>query len=390
MLKSDRAGLRRRIGRRDSARAANTGPGRLWLGPAGPGRGLEAVMTTLFRRRRGPVAGRAAAALTLGLVAAALLFSSSAGAQTSPCSDDVTSAPTGPATVSAASTTSFGRVLVVGSGDYAGCSLYMLTSDQLHALSGAGFACSDNTNVLGTPCDSDLWPALLTAGAPIAGPGVNPRLLGTVTRTDLPGLSSVQQVTYAGQPLYRFFLDKAAGDTQGANLDDPVTSPAGIWYLVDPGRGTPATGQAQLQLETAPVGGTGPRETVLAASMNDDFSVFPNASFPVYSLNTDRNRGWGDASRHEDGREKVCQGQCAVYWPPLLTSKWPEAGPGVDQHALGITVRPDGTYQVTYNGRPLYLFNNDAYIAGITGTQSIDGAGVDTPWGVFNTIPPLH
>jgi len=204
-------------------------------------------------------------------------------------------------------------------------------------------------------------------------------------------LSSVQQVTYAGQPLYRFFLDQAAGDTQGANLDR--SGDKSRRHLV-PGRsgspGTPATGSgSQLQLETAPVGGTGPDETVLAASMNDDFSVFPNASFPVYNLSTHRSREWGDVRRHEDGHEKVCQGQCAVYWPPLLTSKWPEAGPGVDQHALGITERPDGTYQVTYNGRPLYLFNNDAYIAGITGTQSINGAGVDTPWGVFNTIPPL-
>jgi len=78
-------------------------------------------MTTLFRRLRRPVAGRAAAAaLTLGLVGVALLFSSPASAQTRPCSDDVMSAPTGPATVSAASTTSYGRVLVVGSGDYGG------------------------------------------------------------------------------------------------------------------------------------------------------------------------------------------------------------------------------------------------------------------------------
>ena len=278
-------------------------------------------MTTLFRRPRRSIAGPArAATLTLGLFAAALLFSSSASAQTEPCSDDVTSAPTGPATVSAAWTASYGRVLVVGSGDYAGCSLYLLTSDQLHALSGAGFACSDNTNVLNMPCDSDLWPALLTDGAPIAGPGVNPRLLGTVTRIDLPGLSSVQQVTYAGQPLYRFFLDKAAGDTQGANLDDPVTSPPGIWYLVDPSRGTPATGQALLQLESAPVGGAGPDETVLAASMNNDFSVFPNASFPVYTLSTGRGHRWDDVRSHEDGRESICQGQCAVYWPPLLTS----------------------------------------------------------------------
>ena len=340
---------------------------------------------TLFPRLGRPIAGRAtSAAFTLGLIAVALLlFSSSASAQTKPCSDDVTSAPTGPATVSAASTTSYGRVLVVGSGDYTGCSLYLLTSDQLHALSGADFACSDNTNLLDTPCDSDLWPALLTKGDPLAGRGVDPKLLGTMTRTDLPGLSSVQQVTYAGQPLYRFFLDQTAGDTQGANLDDPVTSPPGIWYLVHPRRGTPATGQAQLQLETAPVAGTGSNETVLAARMNNDFSVFPNASFPVYTLSTD--------SGHERGDASACQGQCAVHWPPLLTSKRPEAGLGVDQHALGIIVRPDGSHQATYNGRPLYLFNTDAYIGPIegAGTQSINGAGADTPWGVFNTIPPL-
>ena len=160
-------------------------------------------------------------------------------------------------------------------------------------------------NVLNTPCDSDLWPALLTKGAPIAGPGVNPRLLGTVTRTDfdLPGVSSVQQVTYAGYPLYRFFLDQVAGDTQGANLDDPVTSPPGIWYLVDPSRGTPATGQAQLQLETAPVGGTGPDETVLAARMNNDFSVFPDASFPVYTLSRDHGHKRGDARSHDGIKE---------------------------------------------------------------------------------------
>ncbi len=339
----------------------------------------------------------ALAALTLGVVGVALLFSSPASAQTMPCSEDVMSAPTGPATVSATSTTSYGRVLVVGSGDYAGCSLYLLTSDQLHALSGADFACSDNMNALKTPCDSDLWPALLTKRAPIAGPGVNPRLLGTVTRSDfdLPGAPPVKQVTYAGYPLYRFFLDKAAGETQGANLDDPVTSPPGVWYLVDPSLGTPATGQAQLRLETAPVGGTGPEETVLAARMNNDFSAFPDASFPVYTLSRRDGHKWGDARSHDMhqgwGDVSACQGLCAVYWPPLLTSELPEAGLGVDQHALGVIVRPDGSHQVTYNGQPLYLFNNDAYIGppvGI-GTKSINGAGARTPWGVFNAIPPL-
>ncbi len=321
----------------------------------------------------------------------ALLSSSPAGAATSPCSDPVTSAPTGPATVSAAWTPDYGRVLVIGSGPYQGCSLYLLTSDQLHALTGAPYACSDNPNVKNKPCDTVLWPALLTHGAPIAGPGVNPRLLGTVTRTDLPGLAAVQEVTYAGRPLYRFFRDETPGETEGANLNDPVTTPAGIWYLLNPRGGTPATGKAELGLETAPLGGTGPEETVLAARMNNDYSPFPNQPFPVYTLSRDDGGWWGHLRSHESGRESACQGTCAVFWPPVLTSGRPEAGPGVDQRALGVIVRPDGSQQVTYHERPLYLFNKDAYIGGASpvGTQGIYGAGAVTPSGVFNTIPPL-
>jgi predicted lipoprotein with Yx(FWY)xxD motif len=337
-------------------------------------------------------------ALAASLVVAALPYSSFAMAQSSSCADPVTSPPTGPATVSAAST-AFGRVLVIGSGNYKGCSLYLLTSDEFHALSGAPFACSDNPNAIGAPCDSVLWPALLTKGAPIAGRGVNRTLLGTVNRSDLPGMSSVQQVTYAGRPLYRFFLDEVPGETEGANLFDPVTSPTGIWYLVEPSRGRPAPGRAHLTLETAPVGGTGPNATVMAASMNNDFSLFPNASFPVYTLSPRGEDEDGQQAGDQRGQEaadqsgdaRACPERCALYWPPVLTSMRPEGGPGVDQDALGIIVRPDGTHQVTYRGKPLYLFVNDAYIQGLPyGSARIDGAGAHTPWGVFNTIPPLH
>jgi predicted lipoprotein with Yx(FWY)xxD motif len=315
--------------------------------------------------------------LTLGL--AAIQFTSSASAQSRvACNTIITSAPTGPATVSLASTP-YGKVLVVGSGDYAGCSLYLLSSDRLRSLTTGAepFACSNSSNVLGSPCDTILWPALLTNGSPIAGPGVNPRLLGTVTRTDVLSAVSVQQVTYAGLPLYRFFLDETPGETEGANLFDPVTSPAGIWYLAEPSRGRPAPGKVRLQTESAPVGGTGEEQTVMAVEMNNDFSVFRNASFPVYALRTERD--------HESGCPDIC---AAVPWPPVLTSGRPEAGPGVDQTALGIVVRPDGTDQVTLNGKPLYLFYQDAYIPGITGTEGIYGAGKVTPWGVFQSVPP--
>jgi predicted lipoprotein with Yx(FWY)xxD motif len=320
--------------------------------------------------------------LGFGLVLA-LQFLSHANAQSINCAAPVTSAPTGPAVVSVASTP-FGKVLVEGSAAYAGCSLYILSSDEIHTLTTGAvpFACSDNQNVLGAPCDAVLWPALLTQGAPVAGPGVNPKLLGTVTRNDVVPGQSVQQVTYAGLPLYRFLFDETPGEMEGANLFDPVVSPTGIWYLVEPSRGHPATGRARLGLVTAPVNGTGADQTVLAALMNNDFSVFPNASFPVYTQRGDKDHSWGDG-------DIDCRGICAaVPWPPVLTSGPPEAGPGVDQDALGTIERSDGTWQVTYKNKPVYLFYGDAYIAGITGTQGIYGQGKVTPWGVFNTVPP--
>jgi predicted lipoprotein with Yx(FWY)xxD motif len=339
----------------------------------------------MFRRTRELVACFAAGILAIGLGAVTPVFTSPTGAQggeaaTVDCAAPVAAAPTGPATVSAESTP-YGRVLVVGSGDQAGCSLYVLSSDRLHALTSAPFACSDNPNPTGAPCDTVLWPALLSRGAPIAGHGVNPTLIGTVTRTDVPFGGSVQQVTYAGLPLYRFFLDEVPGEREGANLFDPVTSPTGIWYLVDPSKGLPARGQPQMRLETAPVGGTGPEETVLAVSMNDSFSLFADASFPVYTLSTDRGRGHPSA----------CDSHCVLSWPPVLTSGRPDGGPNLPPHALGTIVRPDGSQQVTFNGRPLYLYGGDAYIPGIpgiSGPASINGAGLTTPWGTFNTIPP--
>ena len=342
---------------------------------------LATDQDNVHRTRRNPTVSHRylfSLILMLSFGLGSLQFSAPASAQGSvSCSTPITTAPIGPATVSTASTP-YGTILVVGSADYAGCSLYLLTSDEIEPLTTGAvqFACSDNVNVLQHPCDTVLWPALLTDGPPIAGPGVDPKLLGTVTRTDVFSGMSVQQVTYAGRPLYRFFLDETPGETEGANLFDPVTSPVGIWYLVEPSRGHPAPGKARLQLESALVGGNGQMQTVLAAQMDDDFSAFPNASFPVYALRSTRDH------------ESRCQGICAaIPWPPILTAGRPEAGPGVDQDELGVVERPDGTLQVTYHDKPLYLFYQDAYIAGITGKKGIYGAGKITPWGVFNTLP---
>ena len=169
---------------------------------------------------------------------------------------------------------------------------------------------------------------------------------------------------------------------------DPVTSPTGIWYLVEPTHGRPAPGTAHLQLETAPVGRTTTNQTVLAVTMDHGFDFLPDGSFPVYTSSPGHGQGKGDSNH--DGH--ACRAFCAQYWPPVLTSGPPAAGAGVDRRALGTITRPDGTQQVAYKGRPLYLFADDAYIPTLPyngGRASIDGAGANTLWGVFNTIPPL-
>jgi len=165
----------------------------------------------------------------------------------------------------------------------------------------------------------------------------------------------VQQVTYNGLPLYRFIFDEEPGETEGANLFDPITSPTGTWYLVDPSRGRFATGQAQLQWETAPVTGTTSNATVLAATMNNDFSIFQNATFPVYTLSADT------------GAKSACEGLCALFWQPVLTDGRATAGPNVDQHAIGVSIRADGSHQVTYNGKPLYFWFKDLKPGDATG-----------------------
>jgi predicted lipoprotein with Yx(FWY)xxD motif len=69
-----------------------------------------------------------------------------------------------------------------------------------------------------------------------------------------------------------------------------------------------------------------------------------------------------------DKRNKsVCNGSCAVYWPPLTVTGKPAAGTGVKASLLGVTMRKDGKHQVTYNGHPLYTYIGDKSAGQTTG-----------------------
>jgi len=64
--------------------------------------------------------------------------------------------------------------------------------------------------------------------------------------------------------------------------------------------------------------------------------------------------------RADHGTTSACYGQCATYWPPLLTTGHPVASGKVIASLLGTSKRKDGKLQVTYKGHPLYTFVQDA------------------------------
>ena len=83
-------------------------------------------------------------------------------------------------------------------------------------------------------------------------------------------------------------------------------------------------------------------------------------------------------------RHSACSGACAAYWPPLLATGKPIAGPGAKPSLLGTIRRGDGTKQVTYAGHPLYRFVLDTKPGQTRGEGLQDfGAGWDalTPAG---------
>jgi predicted lipoprotein with Yx(FWY)xxD motif len=61
----------------------------------------------------------------------------------------------------------------------------------------------------------------------------------------------------------------------------------------------------------------------------------------------------------ESGPTSECYGECANAWPPVVTKGEPQVGKGTDASLLGTTKRDDGTTQVTYNGHPLYYYEDD-------------------------------
>jgi predicted lipoprotein with Yx(FWY)xxD motif len=63
----------------------------------------------------------------------------------------------------------------------------------------------------------------------------------------------------------------------------------------------------------------------------------------------------------KDSGKSACSGGCIVKWPALTVAagETPSGGAGVTGKLGTITREDDGTLQVTYNGLPLYFYEDD-------------------------------
>jgi len=61
----------------------------------------------------------------------------------------------------------------------------------------------------------------------------------------------------------------------------------------------------------------------------------------------------------ERDRVPLCNGVCAVAWPPLLAPGGVASAPELDQALVATAVRNDGSSQLTYNRHPLYYYAGD-------------------------------
>jgi predicted lipoprotein with Yx(FWY)xxD motif len=162
--------------------------------------------------------------ITLGVVLAACGSSGSTTKSATTTSTTAASTTTTAAsfTVSTATDPKLGVILV----DAQGRTLYHNTKE-----SGGTIACTGGC--------VGVWPVLsVPAGSTPAGPPGLPGRLATITRADGP-----TQVTYNGQPLYRYSGDTKAGATNGQGV-------GGIWFAETPAASaaaqTPAPTQAPV------------------------------------------------------------------------------------------------------------------------------------------------
>lgn len=200
-------------------------------------------------------------------------------------------------------------------------------------------------------CDGQCattWPPVIApATGEVEVQGVDPSLVGKVTRTD-----GSEQVTVGGWAVYKYSKDTAPGDVKGQAV-------GGTWYGVTP-TGTKA-GAPAAETTDAPAG--------------ENTKISAGEIAGIGPILTDQNGRTLYLFQKDTKKpsKSNCEGACATTWPPVLL-KGDIQLEGVDKNIVGSVKRADGSDQVTVGGWPVYTYSKD------TAPGQANGQGVGGTW----------
>jgi predicted lipoprotein with Yx(FWY)xxD motif len=115
------------------------------------------------------------------------------------------------------------------------------------------------------------------------------------------------------------------------------------------GAPTPAAGGGPAPTQSQP---TDPNQVKLTATTVGQLGqvVTDSAGMTLYRFD-------GDTANPPASN---CDGPCAQTWPPELATSSTATLDGIDQSAVGVILRKDGTKQITINGWAVYRYAKDA------------------------------
>ncbi|MEV8097991.1 SCO0930 family lipoprotein [Kitasatospora sp. NPDC085879] len=208
------------------------------------------------------------------------------------------------------------------------------------------------------------WPPVVNDDSTSAGTGVDASKLGEITRAD-----GSRQLTVGGWPAYRYAQDSAPGDTKGEGV-------GGTWHALAPDGSKAKAGGTGTQTSTAP---TAPAPATTMAQPTQQppagvqISVFVHPQLGPIMVDA-----YGRTLYHF-GKDTAwpmrsnCEGECLKTWTPAPPVD-PKKIKGVDPKLIGKMQRSDGSWQLSINCTPAYLYTGDQGYGDALGNGMGNGA----------------
>ncbi|MFH8385785.1 SCO0930 family lipoprotein [Kitasatospora sp. NPDC018058] len=193
------------------------------------------------------------------------------------------------------------------------------------------------------------WPPVIKDGGTMAGAGIDPGKLGEIVRAD-----GTHQLTVGGWPAYRYVQDAAPGDTKGEGV-------GGTWHALAPD-GSKATG-AGAGAQASPSPSATDTATPMPQSSQQppagvQISIFVHPQLGPIMVDAHGRTLYHYGKDTAWPMRSNCEGECLKTWMPA-----PPVDPGkikgVDPKLIGKMQRPDGTWQLSINCTPVYVYSGD-------------------------------